>query len=288
MMSARFASDVALASSSAKNGQCSPVVASTSTIGESGVSDRPMSVIGGAPLAARSTPGNVARIMAPGLKPSFVFQSAGSMWTPATFAVSDAALRFTRRPVSVVESRVVNQSLGKGSAHRLWPRKSHRLASVASTAGSHETVAIASCCCEWCHDRRAVAMMRLSPGVRSTAVSVVAYPRDVEWSRPVRSTARWSPVESRTRKVDGARWWSSRTSTPRVPSAGTWVRSPGARMLIAESCSPPPCGNHREQPASATPSRPITNNEQTSFGRSMPIPPNLAEPCRPYRRGAFR
>ena len=60
-----------------------------------------------------------ARIMAPGLNPSLRFHSLGSMWTPAVFAGSDAASSCTRRPVSVLPSRTVNQLFGNGRSQRL-------------------------------------------------------------------------------------------------------------------------------------------------------------------------
>ncbi len=284
MMRARSTSLVALASSSAKNGQRCPVVASSRTMGASAASERPMSVIGAAPVAVRSAPGTLARISAPGLKPSLVFQSLGSMWTPATFAVIDARFRSTRRPVSVVGSRVVNQSFGNGSRHRLWPRKSQRDASVVSTAGSQETVADAYRRCAPCHAPRARATTRLMPGERSAAVSAAPRPRATGWSRVVTSTGAWPSATIATRSVERANGRSRRTITSRVPSRATWVRSPGATIVMPDGGPPScPCGNQRPHPASTRARMPIPSSVPASFGPRIPIPPEPCELRRPYR-----
>jgi hypothetical protein len=64
-------------------------------------SERAMSVMGGALVWERSRPGTWASIMAPGLKPSLRFHSAGSMGLPKTVRGIAAIERSTRLPVAV-------------------------------------------------------------------------------------------------------------------------------------------------------------------------------------------
>ena len=66
MINARRAGSVALASSSAQYGQRSPVLVSTITMGASRRRDHPTSVMGAAPVLARSRPGTWASSIEPG------------------------------------------------------------------------------------------------------------------------------------------------------------------------------------------------------------------------------
>ncbi|HET6663549.1 MAG TPA: hypothetical protein VFG94_04795 [Acidimicrobiales bacterium] len=77
------------------------------TIGASRSNELPMSVIGVAPLPARSMPGSSATIADPGENPSLRLSSVGSMWTPAALAGVATGPSSTRRPVSVERSRTV-------------------------------------------------------------------------------------------------------------------------------------------------------------------------------------
>ncbi len=67
---ARVASEVAFESISAQCRWCASVVAFTMTVGEPAARDWAMSVIGGAPVTARSTCGTRSSIESPGLNPS--------------------------------------------------------------------------------------------------------------------------------------------------------------------------------------------------------------------------
>jgi hypothetical protein len=83
MMSARFFTSVVFASISAKWRMRSPVAAFMRTVGWSASSERAKFVWNATFVAARSTgkpvSGKSERITGPGLKPSRVFQSVGSM-----------------------------------------------------------------------------------------------------------------------------------------------------------------------------------------------------------------
>jgi hypothetical protein len=107
MISACRAGSVARESSSTQYGCRFPVVASSSTTGASRRSDAPMSVMGAAPVRARSMPGTDASSIEPGENPSLRFHSAGSIGVPATLRGICSGARLTRRPVGVDRSRTV-------------------------------------------------------------------------------------------------------------------------------------------------------------------------------------
>lgn len=106
----------AVASSSAKNGQRSPLSACTSTIFASAAIEAPMSAMPG--RSAASTPAaNARRICEFGEKPSRSFVSAtGNPWS-LMFLGSSAASSCTRRPVAVAASATVITSDGHGYTH---------------------------------------------------------------------------------------------------------------------------------------------------------------------------
>src|SRR3954454_1803411 len=74
-----------------------------------------MSVIGTAPVFARSSPGTYVTISEPGENPSARFQSVGSIGLPATLRGIEVRSNATRRPVGVERSGFVKKSLGNGS-----------------------------------------------------------------------------------------------------------------------------------------------------------------------------
>ena len=76
-----------------------------------------MSVIGAAPVFARSRPGTWTIGAAAGLNPSSRFQAVGSIWTPLAFFGIDAWRRASRRPVGLLRSATVQRSFGYGSEH---------------------------------------------------------------------------------------------------------------------------------------------------------------------------
>src|SRR3954467_6993606 len=76
-----------------------------------------MSVIGTAPVLARSRPGTYVTISEPGENPPAWFQSGGSIGLPATLRGIEARSNATRRPVGVERSGFVKKSLGNGSMH---------------------------------------------------------------------------------------------------------------------------------------------------------------------------
>ncbi len=99
-----------------------------------------MSVIGAAPLRARSSPATYVTIIDPGLKPSLRFHSVGSIGTPLELAGIASGRKWTRRPVADESSRSVKKSFGKGMRHFAAARTSQRSALARSTAGSQEKV----------------------------------------------------------------------------------------------------------------------------------------------------
>src|SRR4051794_12167398 len=76
-----------------------------------------MSVIGTAPVFARSSPGTYVTISEPGENPSARFQSVGSIGLPATLRGIELRSNAIRRPVGVERSGFVKKSLGNGSMH---------------------------------------------------------------------------------------------------------------------------------------------------------------------------
>src|SRR3954447_19838302 len=112
MSSRRFASLVALESSSVQIGQRCLVLASVTVIGAFLALYRARSLSGTAPLGSLA----LRTIALPGLKPSARLMSDGSIGTPSEFFGICASLRFSRRPVSVVLSALVSRSLGNGSS----------------------------------------------------------------------------------------------------------------------------------------------------------------------------
>ncbi|GGT20370.1 hypothetical protein GCM10010176_076040 [Nonomuraea spiralis] len=98
-------------------------------------SDRPMSVIGAAPVLARSSPGTLASNIEPGEKPSFLFHSPGAIGTPAAETGVEPADKATLRPVAVPRSATVNQSFGNGSRQAAGSMGSQPDGSGAADAG---------------------------------------------------------------------------------------------------------------------------------------------------------
>src|SRR4051812_17616402 len=88
-----------LLSSSVQIGMRSPVAASTTATGVPGSSDCAMSVIGAAPVLARSTLGTDTRAAWPGEKPSLRLVDRGSGRTPLLLAGSIDVRNATRLPV---------------------------------------------------------------------------------------------------------------------------------------------------------------------------------------------
>ena len=121
----------ALASSSAQNGCRSPVVASSTTIGELPSSERFASTSPGSFDFVASRPGICAIITEPGLHPSARFWSVTSMWTPLLAGI-DAVARASRRLVGVDGSAMVKWSFGNGSM-QLAPMGSQRCSVVGVT-----------------------------------------------------------------------------------------------------------------------------------------------------------
>src|SRR5262249_31948831 len=136
---------------SAKWATRSPVSASTNMVGLSAASERSRSVIRGAPDAMRSTaPGKKVSISGPGLNPSSVFHSVGSMWMPSLFAGIASRGYATRKRVGVVGSERRNALEGKGRRHLDGTRKSQATAASSSaqsgsadrTAGSAQVIGV--------------------------------------------------------------------------------------------------------------------------------------------------
>src|SRR4029079_18264039 len=125
MMSDRFGSVDAFASSSTNMSCFAPVLALMRTIGAPTSSERSTSVIGAAPVCARSMFGTCVRIVGPTLKPSFRLESLDSIGMFVAFRGIPRLLKLTRLPVSFVPSGNVNQSFGNGYMHSLGSRKSH-------------------------------------------------------------------------------------------------------------------------------------------------------------------
>jgi hypothetical protein len=100
-------SDGEFMSSSAHTGQRFPERVSTTTIGESSSSERPMSVIDGAADSARSTVGVQRSSAEPGLKPSRLASSTTSIGVPPTFFGTLSVVNAIRRRVRVVGSSTV-------------------------------------------------------------------------------------------------------------------------------------------------------------------------------------
>src|SRR5919112_2537991 len=119
MIRTRFASLVALESSSAQTGWRLPVRALKTTTGECLSRLAARFAREGRRLrrsaAALSSPGIFTTIIDPGLNPSARFMSVGSIGTPSLLRGIAAFGRFSRRPVSVVLSRLVSASFGHGS-----------------------------------------------------------------------------------------------------------------------------------------------------------------------------
>src|SRR5206468_2697068 len=69
-------------------------------------------------------PGTLVVISEPGLNPSVVFQSVGSIGLPATLTGIARTLKWTRLPVTVVSSGTVKSSLGNGCRQTLGSRSS--------------------------------------------------------------------------------------------------------------------------------------------------------------------
>src|SRR3954447_6147715 len=117
--SIRAASVVTFESSSAQIGWRWAGRALKTTIGELARRPARRSASPGRSLLARaaalSSPGTLAMISEPGLKPSARFMSVGSIGTPSLLRGIAALGRFSRRPVSVVLSRFVSASFGHGS-----------------------------------------------------------------------------------------------------------------------------------------------------------------------------
>ena len=67
-------------------------------------------------------------ISAPGLKPSLRLYGPGVMPLPARFAGIEGPFRFSRRPVSVVESAAVKWSFGNGKRQAARSMSSQRSA----------------------------------------------------------------------------------------------------------------------------------------------------------------
>src|SRR3954471_3702907 len=117
-----------------------PVAASITTAGWSASKDRAGSVMGTRPVASNaawlSRPGTFVTISDPGLKPSLRLISVGSIGLPAMFLGISVSWRFSRRPVSVVGSGLVNSSLGHGYRHADVSLRSHACAAAAGSATS--------------------------------------------------------------------------------------------------------------------------------------------------------
>ncbi len=96
-----------------------------------------MSVWGGSPDAAGSTPGTTTMPIDEGENPSLRFHSAGSTATPCALTGMPAAGRSRRRPVGRAGSAVVNRSLGQGSRQAVGSPGSHE-------PGAVDTVGVAS------------------------------------------------------------------------------------------------------------------------------------------------
>ena len=153
------------------------------TIGASRSSELAMSVIGAAPLAARSMPGRRATSADPGENPSLRLSSVGSMWTPAALAGVASGPRSTRRPVSVERSRdgevvVRERQQAPGAAQRIaalgvgrqvhLDRAGVRIATI-GTAGAGPSPAERRC-------RRHGPLAATSPAVSATSASARSAP----------------------------------------------------------------------------------------------------------------
>ena len=136
-----------------------------------------MSVIGAAPLAARSIPGSRATSADPGENPSLRLSSVGSMWTPAALAGVASAARSTRRPVSAERSRTGEVVVGERQetaphpeGRSCWdrsagPPRSSRRRDSAPRLGLGRAVARR---CR--HRRRGCASAAIRPAVSATSV----------------------------------------------------------------------------------------------------------------------
>src|SRR5262245_61018855 len=114
---------LAVESSSAQISWRLPVLASMTTIGAPGLNALDMSVKRTALVLLNalglSRPGTRTTIMLPGLKPSLRLYSATWTWLPWVFEGIPPCGRFTRTPVLLEASCLVNRSLGKGNREGL-------------------------------------------------------------------------------------------------------------------------------------------------------------------------